>query len=259
MNNIEAHYLLFKGQRIYYSTTGSGDPLLLLHGYQADSRIWQYIVPLLTNKYKLIIPDLPGHGKSPLIQPVNSMEFLAEVVYRIYLTLGVKGISIAGHSMGGYVALAFTEKNKNLVDNLYLINSHPFADSMNKILARNREAEFIEQGKKQLLLRSFLQNSFFEPDKNKIKQKVDFATKIAITQPDKGMLADLAGMMARHDKTDVISKSRVNTKIIVTQDEAEFMGLDYLNKKRGSVYIIKSCGHLSIIEKPDEVYDAIIR
>jgi pimeloyl-ACP methyl ester carboxylesterase len=93
-------FLFFRSSRIQYHVVGEGEPLLLVHGYQADSRIWEKMVPLLKEHFMLIIPDLPGHGQSPLIQATNDMDFLADVLYSIILSGGHSGISIAGHSMG---------------------------------------------------------------------------------------------------------------------------------------------------------------
>jgi pimeloyl-ACP methyl ester carboxylesterase len=254
---MESHYLFYRSQRVYYSTIGVGEPLFLIHGYQTDSRIWKYLIPLLSKKFTLVIPDLPGHGKSPLIQVVNSMDFLADIIYRIYLSMGFNGLSIAGHSMGGYVALAFAEKNSSIVDNLYLINSHPFVDSITKILARNRESDLIDQGKKQLLLRTFLQNSFSEKNKAGLKNEINLATEIALNQPENGMLADLAGMMARPERANILKDARYNTTIISSENELSASDSERMKYKNLSIKMIPECGHLSIFEKPKEVSKAI--
>ncbi len=247
--------LLYHSKIISYYLVGEGEPLFLLHGYQADSRIWNKLVPLLKEKFMLIIPDFPGHGKSDLVQSANTMEFLAEVVFKLFLSLGLKGASFAGHSMGGYVALAFAEKYPEHVEALYLINSHPFKDSMTRILARTRETELIENGKKHILLISFVSSNFYEGNLENLEDVIKQATQISLEQPEQGMIADLAGMMVRPDRMVAVLGKRYPVKIITGahDNKIPFPLIDKMQNKGLDVHLIDDCGHLSILEKPDEL------
>lgn len=198
---------------------------------------------------------MPGHGKSPLIETINTMDFLAEIVYKICLSLGLKGISVAGHSMGGYVALSMAEKNPVYIDNLILINSHPFADSITKSLARNREAEIITEGKKYMLLRNFLKSVFSQPGIVNAKEKMELATHIALTQPDEGMLADLAGMMARKNLTEILRKTRYPILFVTGKNDEELDRTTLFCESRKNILHIQleNCGHLSVLERPEMV------
>ncbi len=252
---MEPRVILGFGKSIYYYTAGKGQPLVLIHGYQADARIWKLVVPLLEKKYQLIVPDLPGHGKSPLLGNVNSMDKLAELVYKICLSLGLNGVSVAGHSMGGFVAIALAEKYPTYIDSLALINSHPFADSITKSLARNREAEIIKEGKKHMLLRNFVKKVFSQPGIENAKGKMELATRIALSQPDEGMLADLSGMMLRKDQREVISKSRFHTLFIAGKNDEELVKIiPFCEGRKGTKLIqLENSGHLSILEQPETV------
>ncbi|MBN1116080.1 MAG: alpha/beta hydrolase [Bacteroidales bacterium] len=251
----------FRSRRIHFKLVGEGYPILLLHGYQADSRIWEYFTPFMEGNYQLIIPDIPGHGNSPYIQAVNTMEHLAELINRLILFLGIPYLSLAGHSMGGYIALAMAEKNISSFDHVFLINSHPFADSMTRALARSREADLIEQGRKHQILISFVRNNFYEGNHAILNDAIKFATKVAIEQPEKGMLADLTGMMARKDRLSVIEKNINKFHIITGENDDKIPPqLFYKMKDKGmNLHLLEECGHLSILEHPEKVAEIIKR
>ncbi len=247
-------YLVYEGERVHYKVGGKGEPLFLLHGFQSDSGIWDYLIPYLESCFTLIVPDLPGHGRSPLIRRNNDMGFLADIIFRITLSLGFKGVSVAGHSMGGYVALYYADKFPNYTDNLVLINSHPFEDSLTKVLAREREAVIIENEKGHMLLRNFIQNNFSQHFREFHKAKIREFTEIALRQPEDGMLADLAGMMARTDKTAVVKKVRNKIPVILGKED-KLISQDMFREvsERFELHLIMDCGHMGVMEQPEKL------
>jgi pimeloyl-ACP methyl ester carboxylesterase len=108
--------ILYRGKRIFYQLIGNGAPVVLIHGFGEDGEIWKNQIGLLKHKFNLIIPDLPGSGKSQIIDDM-SVEGMAEIIKSIIDTEspdilhpgGFRG-ALVGHSMGGYIALAFAEK-----------------------------------------------------------------------------------------------------------------------------------------------------
>jgi pimeloyl-ACP methyl ester carboxylesterase len=258
---METKYLYYHGSNLQYKLEGKGKPIMLIHGYQADSRIWEPVLDLIKQHFLVIIPDLPGHGNSPLIQYINSMEFLADIINRICLSLGVDLLSIAGHSMGGYIALAFASKYPTAIDKLFLINSHPFADTVTQVLSRDRETDLLIQGKKHLLIMPNIKNTFYDSENAEVRSKVEFATKIALEQPVEGMIADLAGMMVRHDTFSVFKKPRFEINVISGKNDAKFPfeKMELLPKKKFNFTIIQSCGHMPIIEKPEKVAEILLK
>ncbi len=254
------HYLLIEGKRIIYKIKGSGEPLVLIHGYQADSYVWNRIIPKLSEKFTLIIPDLPGHGKSELVKPVNDMEFMAKLIFRIILAHAFNSVSIAGHSMGGYVALSFADQHPNYVDNVFLINSHPFEDSMSKVLNRERESQFIQNGKKHLLLMTFVKRNFSQTFRSEQPKEVQKITELALQQPEEGMLADIAGMMARTDKTNVRTKLRNKIQVILGSEDIHVPDHKYKDvQNMFDIHLVNDCGHMSILEKPEIVSSLILK
>src|SRR5690606_33245485 len=95
---------------LYYEVKGEGRPLVLLHGYLENLKMWESIGKKLSEEYKLIRIDLPGHGRSRTYGETHTMEFMAEKAHEVLNHLGIEKSAMAGHSMGGYVTLAFAEK-----------------------------------------------------------------------------------------------------------------------------------------------------
>jgi pimeloyl-ACP methyl ester carboxylesterase len=162
--------------------------------------------------------------------------------------------------MGGYIALAFAEQYPNFTDRVVLLNSHPWEDSITRILARNREAELIQQGRKELLLNSFVQNNFSPTKSTHQKGIIELATRVALNQPENGMLADLAGMMVRTNKLKIFENPGTEIDIVVGSDDKKqpTMDLDHLSGEKTKIHWLTECGHMSILEKPTEVAQIII-
>ena len=115
---------------VYISDSQAGDRcVVLLHGYLESLRVWDDFVGLLTDKVRVGAIDIPGHGRSSNIAPVHTMELMADVVAGVLDTLGIEKVTMVGHSMGGYVALAFCAAYAHRLDGLVLLSSTPNPDT----------------------------------------------------------------------------------------------------------------------------------
>jgi pimeloyl-ACP methyl ester carboxylesterase len=115
--------LEINGIRLAYDRRGKGTPLVLLHGYPLDHRLWDEMAPLLENQFDLILPDLRGFGGSSTVDAFYTMEDIASDIAGLLDFLGIQKTAIAGHSMGGYVALAFARLYPERVTGLGLVSS----------------------------------------------------------------------------------------------------------------------------------------
>src|SRR5689334_5958717 len=116
------------GQPVYYQVQGNGQPVVLLHGFSEDGSVWDNQFAALKDKYQLIIPDLPGSGKSPLNDAEWSMEYFADCIRLILDQEKLETVSMIGHSMGGYITLAFADAWPNRLQSFGLFHSTAFAD-----------------------------------------------------------------------------------------------------------------------------------
>nr|MBF6607516.1 alpha/beta hydrolase [Flavobacterium sp.] len=142
---MESHFISIKQTRIAYSISGQGTALVLLHGFLENRWMWDYFVQQFAKKYRVITVDLLGHGESESRGYVHSMEDNADVVHAVLSELRIRKCIIAGHSMGGYVALAFAELYPDLMKGLMLLNSTSRADSDEKKTNRDRAIKAVKQ------------------------------------------------------------------------------------------------------------------
>ena len=131
------------GISIAYERGGKGTPLVLLHGYPLDHSIWAPILPLLENDFDLILPDLRGFGESNVSTGHYGMADLAADIAELLNSLDIWQAAIAGHSMGGYAALAFVRAYPQRVRGLGLVASQVLADTPEKKAGRYQEADDI--------------------------------------------------------------------------------------------------------------------
>lgn len=128
------------GINLAYERRGNGPPLVLLHGFPLDHHLWDDIAPLLEDTFDLIIPDLRGSGESETVDTPYTMEDYASDIAGLLDQLNIQKAAIAGHSMGGYVALAFARLYPERVRGLALVSSQAPADPPERKEGRYKSA-----------------------------------------------------------------------------------------------------------------------
>jgi pimeloyl-ACP methyl ester carboxylesterase len=154
--------LTLDGRTLFYREEGSGIPVLLLHGFAEDGRIWDEMVPQLEPHCRLLIPDLPGSGGSGLLPGEPSIDALADAIKGFIDQLNIGVCVIIGHSMGGYVALAFAEKYPQRLKAIGFFHSTAYADTEEKRTARRKSIDFIRQHGAAPFIRQSTPNLFAE-------------------------------------------------------------------------------------------------
>ena len=189
-------------QNISYEDTGRGDVLVLLHGFGEDGTVWKHQVLEFQEKYRLIVPDLPGSGLSPL--SVITMETLAAQIKSLLDHEKIHRACVVGHSMGGYVALAFAEAYPGMLRGLGLFHSTAKADSPEKQQARKKGISFIRENGSAPFLKQSTPNLFAE--KYKLENPGEVSALIqrgASFNPD-SLIAYYEAMLRRPDRTKVL-------------------------------------------------------
>src|SRR3972149_4760338 len=113
----------FRNVKVRYSDKGKGRVIVLLHGFLESLEIWDEFSNKLSKRFRVLAIDLPGHGKTPAIGYVHSMELMAECAKAVLDSLELRKYVVAGHSMGGYVALAFAEMFPQNLSGLCIFHS----------------------------------------------------------------------------------------------------------------------------------------
>jgi pimeloyl-ACP methyl ester carboxylesterase len=128
------------GIQLAYDRRGEGPPLVLLHGFPLDHHVWDEVVSLLENTFDVILPDLRGFGESTTVDTPYSMDDYASDVVDLLDQLGIRKAALVGHSMGGYVALAFVRLYPERISGLGLVSSQVLADAPERKEGRHKSA-----------------------------------------------------------------------------------------------------------------------
>lgn len=247
--------LSFKGGKISYNDSGKGSVIVLLHGYLESAEVWKNFSNALSSGFRIITIDLPGHGQSGVGNDINTMEFMASAVKDVIDDAGISKIFLIGHSMGGYVTLAFLELFSEYLTGYCLFHSHPLADVPEIIAKRKRDISFIEDGKKEQMIPQFIQKLYAAKNIDKLQSA--FVRSLAIaSKTDKGtIIADLKGMMARSDRAYLIEEGKVPFLWILGAMDSHIDYQAIQQKVRlpenAKVVVLKNSGHLGFIEEED--------
>src|SRR6202790_784201 len=137
--------LLFKDELLEYEVRGTGLPVMLVHGFTEDRRIWNPLLAGIENKYNWILPDLPGCGGSAFNRSLSQLKDFSEALKAITDQENIARLVIIGHSMGGYISLAFAEKYPEKMSALGLFHSSSYADTSEKKASREKNIHFIQK------------------------------------------------------------------------------------------------------------------
>jgi pimeloyl-ACP methyl ester carboxylesterase len=248
-------FFLFRGGRIHYSDSGSGKIIVLLHGYLESSEVWNGFKDKLASEFRVISLDLPGHGLSDIFGDTHSMEFMATVVKEFLDMMDINKAFITGHSMGGYVTLAFLELFHDYLSGYCLFHSQPFADSKEALEKRSREIVIVKTGKKHLMYPENVIKMFAPSNLDKYSEALQRSNDIASQIPGDGIISVLRGMMERPSRLEVMEKGRVPCLWILGSLDS-YIPCDDIRKKvnlpaNARVVVLKNSGHLGFIEEEE--------
>ena len=247
--------------RISYNDTGSGFPVVLLHGYLETALIWESFASRLSEKFRVITPDLPGHGGSSPFGSVHTMELMASVVKDLLHHLGVQRSFIAGHSMGGYVTLAFADQYPDLLSGFCLFHSQPFPDAPMAIEKRMREIALVKEGKKEIFIRENIARMYASASADKFRDMIDRSATIAAGISDEGLIAVLNGMMARPSRLETMENGRVPCLWILGAGD-NYIRCGQMRERvklpsNAELLILENSGHMGFIEEEDAALAAL--
>lgn len=197
----------FKNKKIFYRVEGKGKPVMLLHGFGEDGTLWNYQIKKLKKNFRLIIPDLPGSGLSEMLSGKISISDYADAVKAIADT-EIKKETIAftmiGHSMGGYISLAFAEKYPRLLNGLGLFHSTSYADDDQKKDMRNKGIYFIKKNSAKTFLKNTAQNLFSEKTKKQNPGLIEKLVELSRNFTSAALIQYYEAMKDRPDRSAIL-------------------------------------------------------
>ena len=195
--------ILFKNTNISYSDTGKGTTIVLLHGFLENKTMWNHYVDAFSKNYRVVTIDLLGHGKTEPRGYVHTMEDNADVVNEVLSHLKIEKAILIGHSMGGYVALAFAELYTEKVQGLVLLNSTSKPDNAERKLNRTRAIKAVKLNYTAFISLA-IGNLFSENNRERLATNIELVKEEALKTPLQGIIASLEGMKIRKDKEIIL-------------------------------------------------------
>jgi pimeloyl-ACP methyl ester carboxylesterase len=251
----------FQKKNISFTDTGNGKVIVLLHGFTESLKIWTGFALKLSRKYRVITIDLPGHGKSDCLDEVHSMDLMADAVFAVLKKLKAGKCLMIGHSMGGYVTLAFAEKHPEMLKGFCLFHSHCFADSPTEKENRNRTIDIVNQDKFSYVAQ-FIPSLFPVEVHKRFSKEIGRLIRRAAKMPGEGVVAALEGMKDRRDQTGLLKTTTLPVLFILGLKDTrvpvsriwEMISLPVVSE----TLILRDCGHMGYIEMPGKAYESIL-
>lgn len=253
------NHIQYKNTSIAYTSTGKGTAIVLLHGFLENQKMWDnYIIPF-AKKNRVITVDLLGHGETECMGYVHSMEDNAEAIHAVLAELRIRKAIFVGHSMGGYVALAFAEQYPDAVKGLVLLNSTAKADNEERKLNRDRAIKAVKQSYKGFVSMA-IANLFSENNRERLVEEIENTKKEALKTPLQAIVASLEGMKIRKDREVLLHLTPYPKMLILGEKDPV---LEYEENKTqientAVALITFPDGHMSHIENQEELTGVLL-
>lgn len=241
--------LLYKNTKIAYAETGKGTAVVLLHGFLENSTMWNSYIEELSKKNRVVTIDLLGHGQTECIGYLHTMEDMADTVHCVLTELRIRKAIFVGHSMGGYVSLAFAELYPDSVKGIVLLNSTSRADSEERKLNRDRAIKAVKQSYTTFISMS-IANLFSEENRELLTEEIEAVKLEALKTPLQGIVAALEGMKIRKDREVLLHFAPYPVLLILGKKDPVLNYEDNLEQIEGTATKLVTFpdGHMSHIE-----------
>jgi len=248
----------YKNTEVFYTSKGKGNNIVFLHGFLENVSMWNQITPSLIENYKIICIDLLGHGKTGNLSYIHTMEEQAKMVKLVLDHLNLKKCIFIGHSMGGYISLAFAELFPNNINGFCLMNSSALPDDDEKKINRDRAIHAVKHSP-HTFVKLAIPNLFSKENVDRFPEEIQEITKEALKISKQGIIASLEGMKIRKDKTSILRAGRINMLMIISKKDPALNYQSLIDQvKNTNVKVVEfPDGHMSHIENKTALIDTI--
>lgn len=248
------NHTLYKNTKISYTDTGKGKAIVLLHGFLENKKMWREYIELFSEKYRVVAIDLLGHGESDCLGYVHKMEDNANAVNAVLENLNIEKATIVGHSMGGYVGLAFAELFPEKIQKLVLLNSTSKEDSEERKQNRTRAIKAVKQNYVSFVSLA-IANLFSENNRTRLAEEIEKVKTEALKTPLQGIIASQEGMKIRKDREELVRKNLFPILFILGKKDPVLNYEESLSQIEDTTAELVSFedGHMSQIENKEEL------
>lgn len=243
------------GINLAYSRHGRGIPLVLIHGFPLDSTSWNEILPYLENDFDLILPDLRGFGQSSTITSHYTISDMADDLAGLLDHLGIEKAAFAGHSMGGYVALAFAKKYPQRVSGLGMVSSQAAADSPERKEGRYKTAADVEKQGVGIVVEAMTQKLSAD------ERVQSFVRGLMERQSKSALIGALKAMAEREDLSTFLSFFTLPL-VLIHGDVDQLIPIERAKEIKSTnpsarLVELKGAGHMPMMEFPGETANGL--
>jgi pimeloyl-ACP methyl ester carboxylesterase len=240
----------YKNEEISYSAQGKGALVILLHGFLENKSIWNHTTRFLSKNFMVVAIDLPGHGDTPCLGYVHSMDLMADVVNELIKHLNKRKCHIIGHSMGGYVALAFAEKYADKMYSLSMVCSNARADSKEKKKDRTKAIQLVKT-RKALFVEAAIPSLFYTEIQTHTRA-INRIKKMAHETSIQGTIAALSGMRDRYER-EIVLKFAPYPVLMIAGEQDAIIPIQWLKEQSKlpdncTLEVLENTGHMPFLE-----------
>jgi len=244
----------FRNADISFAEKGEGDTLVLLHGFLEDSRVFEAYQTIFSAHYRTIIIDLPGHGASGTLGYVHTMDDMADAVHAVLRHLQIETCVMIGHSMGGYVTLAFAAHYPALLRGFGLFHSFAAADNDQKKAYRQRTIDLVMRNSA-AVVEAAIPNLFAPDARALLQDAIALLVERAKQYTPQGIVANIRGLMERPDRVEVLCNTPLPVLIIHGMVDP-VIATDVIRHQASLptdiTYVeLDGIGHMGYLEAPD--------
>ncbi|GAB3635603.1 alpha/beta hydrolase [Hymenobacter arcticus] len=237
--------------------------ILFLHGFAESREVWTEFTRPFPAAYRLLTPNLLGHGTNRAAVPDFSMEAQARYVVSYLDQKGATGpVLVVGHSMGGYVALALAERYPDRVAGLALINSTARPDTDEKRQNREKNIGFVERHGLFKFMESFVRPLFAPANRDRLPEALALLEDIGKATPEATIAGALRAMAARPDRTTVLRTARFPVLLVAGKHDVAVPLADSVAQAAlapvASALFLEGSGHQAYLEQPEATRRAVL-
>lgn len=246
--------ILFENRELHYWEEGVGNPetLVLLHGFLQNLDVWSPIMLSYMRTMHVVTIDLPGHGYSATYSDVHTMDFMASAVKAVLDHIGVYKCTLVGHSLGGYVALAFASTYGYMLNGLALLHSHALADDDEKRRRRDEVCRQVQSNCASFIV-DFINNLFDESNRGILASEIKELRDQCLETSEDGILAAQRGMKIRHSQIQTLINATYPVLFVYGKNDPRIpveLGMSQaMLPHRSEVLLLDNVAHMSFIEE----------
>lgn len=252
-------FFTFQEKKIYYRAIGKGKtPIILLHGFLHDNSMWNQFIEKSGNSLHCILFDLPGHGKSEIIQDVT-IDKMAEMLYAFIKENDFEQVTLLGHSLGGYVSLAFEDKYPSLLNKKILYHSSAYADSDEVKKKRNLWLKIIEKHPS-MFVKNVIEYLYDAQSLLNFNEKVQEDIEKARLVGYAGYIEAIKAMRDRPNRFHLM-KSKIPTYFLAGKLDKiinEEVSKEHIAEiQNGNGFILENASHMSFVEDSENAFEKL--